>query len=97
MALTVSTGAAPPVRAPAAAPSAQQQAALKQLLSKYAYDQSHGVAASTLANLGKLILSTAQQLGQNVRLPRSSASPAAASAVPVAAPPATTGKINVRA
>jgi len=52
-----------------AAPAAQQQAALTQLMAKYAYAQSHGAAASTLSNLGKQILADAKALGRHVRLP----------------------------
>jgi hypothetical protein len=74
-------------------PTAQQLAALKQLLSKYATDQSHGAAASTLAGLGKQITAMAKSLGQNVSLPRASSTASA----PAASAPPETGKVNVTA
>ena len=42
--------------------STQQQAALRQMLIKYAYDQSHGVDGTTLAALGKQIMVAAKAL-----------------------------------
>ena len=50
--------------------AAQQKAALSQLLTKYSYDQSHGVDANTIAALGKKIQVAAKALGQHVTLPR---------------------------
>ncbi|MBV9247889.1 MAG: hypothetical protein JO227_01395 [Acetobacteraceae bacterium] len=49
--------------------STQQQAALRQMLTKYAYDQSHGADETTLAALGKQIMAAAKALGQHVTLP----------------------------
>ena len=62
--------------------SPQQLAALKQLVAKYATDQSHKAPADTLANLGRQILTMSAQLGQHIRLPAGSSS--AASAPPTA-------------
>jgi hypothetical protein len=59
---------------------AQRQAALRQLLTRYAYDQSHGTDAAALAKLGRQITSAAKALGQHVTLP--SVSAARASAAP---------------
>jgi hypothetical protein len=81
----------------AAAPSPQQQAALSQLLGKYARDQSQGAAPSVLSSLSRQIFAMAKTLGQNVRLPSASS---AAAASPAAAPvtaSAGTGKVNVTA
>ena len=47
----------------------QQQAALRQMLSQYSYDQSHGTDATTLAKLGRKITAAAKALGQHVTLP----------------------------
>ena len=63
----VSGGASQPVSG-----TQQQQAALRQLLAKYTYDQARGTDQTTLANLGKQILAAAKALGQHVTLPRAS-------------------------
>ena len=66
----------------------QQQAALRQLLTRYAYDQSQGLDAAALAKLGRQITSAAKALGQHVTLPHA----------PAAQVPATpTGKVDVTA
>ena len=98
--------------AAAAAPQGQQQAALNQLLAKYKYGQSHGVAAAALSSLGRQILSEAKTLNLHVTLPRAPAggnapattSPATtsrATASPATTSPTTAspnnGKVDVRA
>jgi hypothetical protein len=65
---------AQPSAQPAASASAKQQAALHAMLSKYAYDQSHGIDGKTLSALGKQIMAAAKALGQHVTLPRAPAS-----------------------
>jgi hypothetical protein len=70
---------------------------LKQLQSKYAADQSHGVAASTLSDLGKQIMAMANTLGQNVRLPSGSGTTRPAAPAPVASQSGQTGKIGITA
>jgi hypothetical protein len=97
MSLAISAASNPAqlvTRSSATAPSAQQHAALTQLLSKYAYDQSHGVAALTLSSLGKQIMAAAKGLGQNVTLPRSSG---AAPAVAATTTSRESDKLNVTA
>lgn len=51
------------------------------MLTKYAYDQSHGIGETTLSALGKQIMAAAKALNQHVTLPRAPAA-AAASAAP---------------
>lgn len=67
-----------PVKASTSTSTAQQQAALRQLLTRYTYDQSHGVDAATLTKLGRQITSAAKALGQHVTLPRAPAAQAPA-------------------
>ena len=65
--------------APAATHSAtprQQQTVLRQLLSQYSYGQTHGIAASSLANLRDQIAAAARTLGQTVNLPHAPAATA---------------------
>jgi hypothetical protein len=100
MNLTISAAsnlARPVTRSSATAPSAQQHAALTQLLSKYAYDQSHGVAASTLSSLGRQIMAAAKGLGQNVTLPRASGGSGTTPAAPVANTSRESDRLNVTA
>jgi hypothetical protein len=83
--------AAPAPPQPAAAPAAskqQEQAALNQLVTRYAVDQRQGIAGNALSALGKQITAAAKLLGQHVTLPRG---PAAA----VAAPPPGTVNLTV--
>jgi hypothetical protein len=63
--------------APSAGATAQQQAALNQLMVKYAHDQSSGADPRIIAALGKQIMPAAKALNQHVTLPRA---PAGASA-----------------
>ena len=68
--------------------AAQQQAALRQLLTRYAYDQSRGMDTAALAKLGRQITSAAKALGQHVTLPHA----------PATEVPATSkGKVDVTA
>lgn len=55
-----------------------QQAALRQLLNRYTYDQSHGADPAALARLGRQITSAAKALGQHVTLPKAPAEQASA-------------------
>lgn len=94
---TAITQAAQPTARPAAAPQGQQQAALNQLLAKYKYGQSHGVAASALSSLGRQILAEAKTLGQRVTLPRAPAGSGAAAPAPTQPTGSEGGKVNVTA
>ena len=67
-------------------PSAEQLAALHQLVARYATDQTQSAAASTLSGLSRQIMAMAKSLNQQVTLPRASAAAAPQS-----------GKINVTA
>jgi hypothetical protein len=67
--------------APSAGSTAQQQAALNQLMVKYAHDQSSGVDPRIIAALGKQIIAAAKALNQHVTLPQAPAG-ASASAAP---------------
>ncbi|MDQ2803253.1 MAG: hypothetical protein M3Y41_11405 [Pseudomonadota bacterium] len=58
---------------------AQDQAKLNQLMRSYQAGISRGESASALSSLGKQITAEAKLLGQNVRLPKATAAPAAAS------------------
>ena len=87
----VSGKAATQASTSAATNTAQRQAALRQMLAKYAYDQSHGIDAGTLAKLGRQITTAAKALGQHVTLPQ------AATAAPAQIAVAPKGKINVTA
>jgi hypothetical protein len=86
-----------PTAAPSAASRGQQQAALSRLLTKYAYDQSHGSDAQTIATLGKQILAAAKGLGQHVTLPQAPASSPASPPPPTAGAAHVAGKVNVTA
>lgn len=94
------SGAAAGADAPAGSAgksSAQQQAALKQLLAKYAYDQTHGSSAQILAALGKQIMAAAKALGQTVTLPKPPSSSAAAPATAVTSAAPHAGKLSLTA
>jgi len=67
------TKAVAPSPSQTVADTAHQQAALRQLLTKYSYDQAHGIDATTLSNLGKQIMAAAKALGQHVTLPHAQA------------------------
>jgi hypothetical protein len=75
----------------------QQQAALNQLLIKYAADQSRGADTNVLSVLGKQIAAAAKLLGQHVTLPRAPASAGAEPAPPVAFTAPYTSKVNLTA
>jgi hypothetical protein len=79
MALTIA-----PVTPSNTASTAQETAALNQLLTKYKYDVSHNSPASTLSSLGRQITADAKVVGQYVTLPRAPASASAAPATTVA-------------
>jgi hypothetical protein len=74
----------------AAAGTQQQQAALRQLLAKYTYDQARGTDQGTLSNLGKQIQAAAKALGQHVTLPRAPSSTAPSSTAPSSTAPSST-------
>lgn len=75
---------AQPSAASAAGSSAQQHAALNQMLAKYTRDQTRGTDAGSLSNLGAQIMAAAKAIGQHVTLPHAPASPGAASATAAA-------------
>jgi len=93
----VAPHAAQPSAASAAAPQGQQHAALNQLLTKYKYGQSHGVAAAALSSLGRQILAEAKTLRLHVTLPRAPASSAATAAPPAVTRGSDNGKVDVTA
>jgi hypothetical protein len=78
----------------AAASSAQENAALNQLMSKYKQDLARGAAANTLASLSRQITVAATAAGQHVTLPRA---PATASVAPPSNTSSQVGKVNVTA
>jgi hypothetical protein len=94
---TNSPVAARPSAGSAATSSAQETAALSQLVGKYKYDISHGAVASTLSGLSRQITAAAKASGQRVTLPRAPAGSSAAPATPVASTASEAGKINVTA
>jgi hypothetical protein len=61
---------APPPSAATGGSQSHQQAAISQMLVKYAYEQSRGTDTMTLSALGKQITAAAKALGQHVTLPR---------------------------
>jgi hypothetical protein len=74
------TALAPPPKAPppsgaaaAGGSKSHQQAAISQMLVKYAYEQSRGANTMTLSALGKQITAAAKALGQHVTLPQAPA------------------------
>jgi hypothetical protein len=90
--------AKPPVPSTGHAPtaSAQQQAALRQLLTKYTYDQTHGTDAATLSALRRQITAAAKALGQHVTLPQGPVTAEAGNAdTPMVGPSTRPGKLNL--
>jgi len=81
----------------AATSTTQQQAALRQLVAKYAYDQAHGSTAGTLSALAKKIMAAAKALGQTVRLPSAPPSIAAAPAATATSAVSEAHKVSVTA
>src|ERR1700722_13815949 len=109
MSLTVTATASQPI-APAAhpAPSAeaskttsassssisQQTAALNRLVGKYKTGIQQGLPASALASLARQIAVAGKVVGQNVTLPKDSATAPATSQAPSEAPESSTGLLN---
>jgi hypothetical protein len=94
--LAVATAPAParstPVPTAAAGSRQQQQAALNQLLVRYARDQAHQTDPAALAKLGRQITAAARALGTHVTLPHAQAAEAAP---PAETANAATGAVNL--
>jgi hypothetical protein len=98
----LAVGAAARIAAPSSpgagsASSAQQKAALNQLLAKYKYDLTRGAPTSTLSALGRQITAAAKAAGQRVTLPRAAGGAATTLATAPANTEAAAGKVNVTA
>ena len=88
---------APAAAKPSSSSSAQQTAALNQLLAKYKADLARGMAPSALSSLGRQIMAAATAAGQHVALPRAPATSSTPTARPVTTAASQTGKVNVTA